>query len=381
MADSDEDRDARQLPASERKLRQARERGQVPRSREAPHAAALLAMMLGLAFYGPAFAERSMALARGMLRFDPATAHDPLRAGELAGTTALQALLAVLPLLVLPLLAACAAILAVGGRVLSSHPVTPDVKRISPLAGIRRLFSVESVIDILKLAALASLVGLVGAWFVADGITRFAGYMSMSLTSALSGVAVDLRGGLLAACAVVVLAALVDAPVQVWRHQVRMRMSHQEARKEMRESDGDPLLKARIRERQRSISRGRMLEAVPRADVVVTNPTHFAVALKYDDAAGAAPRVVAKGADLLAARIREVAEQAGVPLLESPPLARALYRHVPIDQEIPATLYAAVAQVLAWVYQLRQHRAGRGAMPSDPGIELPAGLDPRGAES
>jgi len=380
MADSNDDRDSRQLPASERKLRQARERGQVPRSREAPHAAALLAMMLAVFLYGPTFAERTMAQVRGALRFDPVTARDPSRAADLAGATALDALLATVPLLAVPLLAACAATLAVGGRVLSFEPVTPDLKRISPIAGLGRLFSVDSVINILKLAGLATLVGLVGAWFVTGGITRFAGYMSMALPAALSGVATDLRGGLLAASAVVVLAALIDGPVQVWRHHVRQRMTHQEARKELRESEGDPLLKARLRERQRAISRGRMLEAVPGADVVVTNPTHFAVALKYDDGAGGAPRVVAKGADLMAARIREIALEAGVPLLESPPLARALYRHVPLDQEIPAPLYSAVAQVLAWVYQLRQHRAGQAAQPTEPGIEVPAGFDPQGAE-
>jgi flagellar biosynthetic protein FlhB len=380
MADSNEDRDARQLPASERKLRQARDRGQVPRSREAPHAAALLAMMLAVSFYGPTLAERTMALVRGGLRFDAATAKDPSRAADLAGSAALDALFATLPLLVLPVLAACAATLAVGGRVFSTEPVMPKLERIDPMAGIGRLFSVESVIDILKLAGLAALVGLVGAWFVADGVAHFAGYMAMSLPAALSGVATELRVGLLTASAVVVLAALIDGPVQVWRHHVRMRMTHQEARKEHRESEGDPRLKARIRERQRAMSRGRMLEAVPGADVVVTNPTHFAVALKYDDGATGAPRVVAKGADLLAARIREIALEAGVPLLESPPLARALYRHVPLEQEIPAPLYAAVAQVLAWVYQLRQHRAGQAEMPREPGIELPAGLDPQEAE-
>jgi flagellar biosynthetic protein FlhB len=158
-------------------------------------------------------------------------------------------------------------------------------------------------------------------------------------------------------------------------------MTPAEAKQEYKETEGDPIVKGRIREKQRSMARGRMLAAVPAADVVVTNPTHFAVALKYDEGATGAPRVVAKGADLLAARIREIAAEAGVPTLEAPPLARALYRHVELEQEIPAALYAAVAQVLAWVYQLEQHARGRAARPAEPDIALPPGLDPQEAAS
>lgn len=379
MADSSDDRDARQLPASERKLRQARERGQVPRSREAAHAAALIAMTATIALYGPVFAERCAALLRGVLRFDATVAGAPGRTLSLAASAALDAFVASLPLLVAPVLAAAAATLAVGGRVLSLEPLTPQWSRVDPLAGLGRLFSVNSVIEIAKLAALAVAVGVVGAWFVASAMERFVGHLGMALPAALAGAAFELRDGLLAVSAVVVIAALVDGPVQVWRWHVELRMTPQEVKQEQREVDGDPYVKARVRERQRAFSRGRMLAAVPAADVVVTNPTHYAVALRYSDGEMSAPRVVAKGADLLAARIREIAERSGVPLLESPPLARALYRHVEVDREIPAVLYSAVAQVLAWVYQLQQHRAGRAAMPREPGIELPPGLDPQEA--
>jgi flagellar biosynthetic protein FlhB len=175
---------------------------------------------------------------------------------------------------------------------------------------------------------------------------------------------------------VVLVAALIDGPLQVFRHRKDLMMTPQEARQEHRESEGDPQVKAKLRQLQREMSRGRMLAAVAQANVVVTNPTHFAVALKYDDGVMGAPRVVAKGADLLAARIRELAAEANVPMLEAPPLARALYRHVEIDQEIPAALYSAVAQVLAWVYQLEQFAAGRGSRPREPGIQVPDGLDP-----
>jgi flagellar biosynthetic protein FlhB len=379
MADSSDDRDERQLPASERKLREARESGQVPRSREAAHAASLLAALLTVSFYGPTFAERTLALIRGTLRFDRSLTREPQRALDAASSAATEGLIAVMPLLVAPLLAAALATLAVGGLVFSVKPLAPDLSKIDPLAGLRRMLSMNSAVDVLKLAGIAAAVGAVGVWFASQGLGRFVSYAGMSLPAALATAGGDLKSGLLAVSAVVILAALVDAPLQMWRHRKKMMMTPAEARKEHREAEGDPHVKARIRAKQREFGRGRMLAAVPAADVVVTNPTHYAVALRYVDGGSGAPRVVAKGADLMAARIREIAEQAGVPMLESAPLARALYRHVDVDQEIPAALYAAVAQVLAWVYQLRQHLEGRGARPREPGIAVPAGLDPNEA--
>lgn len=380
MADNSEDRDERRLPPSERKLRQARENGQVPRSREVSHAAALLAALACLALYGPSFGERTLAMLRGSLRFDRELTRDPERALALAGATALDALWTVMPLLIAPIAAATLATVAIGGMVFTFKPVEPDPQRIDPMAGIARLFSLASLIEIGKLSAIAAVVGVVGAWLVSDGLAQFTAYAGMPLHGALGAAARDMHSGILVLTAVVVAAALADGPLQIWKFRRDMMMSPTEAKQEHRESEGDPRVKQKIRETQRAISRGRMLKAVATADVVVTNPTHFAVALKYDDGAMGAPRVVAKGADLLAARIRELAIEAGVPLLESPPLARALYRHVELEQEIPAALYAAVAQVLAWVYQLQQHAAGRAARPAEPGIVLPPGLDPQEAD-
>ncbi len=353
----------------------------MPRSREAGHAAALLAALACVALYGPSFAERSLALVRGTLRFDRALTREPERALAAAASAAGDALVAVLPLLIAPLAASLAATLAIGGLVLSSKPVTPDLSKIDPVAGLGRLFSVDSLIDLGKLAVIASAVGAVGAWIAAGGLAQFAAYAGMPLPAALAAAGHDLRFGLFAVAGVVVAAALADGPLQIWRFNQRMMMTPAEAKQEYKEIEGDPIVKGRIKEKQRALARGRMLAAVPQADVVVTNPTHFAVALRYVDGQMGAPRVVAKGADLLAARIRDIAREAGVPLLESPPLARALYRHVEVDREIPAALYAAVAQVLAWVYQLDQHARGRAARPAEPGIVLPPGLDPQEAGS
>lgn len=186
-----------------------------------------------------------------------------------------------------------------------------------------------------------------------------------------------MAAGLVALVGVLAAVALVDVPFQWFRHRADLKMTHQEARQEAKESEGDPMLRGRMRARQREIAGRRMLVAVPTADVVITNPTHYAVAIRYDESAMGAPRVVAKGADLLAARIREIATQAGVPVLGAPPLARALYAHVEVDREIPAALYNAVAQVLAWVYQLRHATDPRARAPVAPAaIEVPPGMDP-----
>jgi flagellar biosynthetic protein FlhB len=380
MSEASENRDERQLPASERKLQKAREDGQVPRSREAAHAASLIAALLTLALYGPSFAQQCLALIRSSLRIEPALAKDPQLALNAAASEAGHALLAVLPILIAPVAAACLATLGIGGLVLTLKPVTPDLNKLNPITGIGRIFSVKSLIELGKLSGIALAIGAVGFWIVADSLPRFAAYAGMPLPLALASAGEDLRLGLLWACAVVIVAAAVDGPLQVWRHRKDLMMTPAEAKQEYKETEGDPHIKGKIKERQRAMSRNRMLAAIPKANVVVTNPTHYAVALQYDEGGLGAPRVVAKGADLMAARIREIASEAGVPLLEAPPLARALYRHVELEQEIPATLYSAVAQVLAWVWQLEQFTRGRGVRPREPGIVVPAGMDPLEAD-
>lgn len=380
MSEASENRDERQLPASERKLQKAREDGQVPRSREAAHAASLVAALLTLALYGPAFAQHCLALIRNGLRIDPALTRDPQLALQAAASEAGQALMAVLPILIAPVAAASLATMGIGGLVLTLKPVTPDLGKLDPMKGLGRIFSVKSLIELCKLAGIALAVGAVGFWIVANSLPRFAAYAGLPLPLALASAGEDLRLGLLWSCAVVIVAAAVDGPLQVWRHRKDLMMTPAEAKQEHKETEGDPHVKGKIRERQRAMARNRMLAAIPKASVVVTNPTHFAVALQYEEGGQGAPRVIAKGADLMAARIREIATESGVPLLEAPPLARALYRHVDLEQEIPAALYSAVAQVLAWVWQLEQFTRGQGVRPRDPGIVVPTGMDPLEAE-
>jgi flagellar biosynthetic protein FlhB len=175
---------------------------------------------------------------------------------------------------------------------------------------------------------------------------------------------------------VIGVVAAIDIPTQVALHKHRLRMSHDEVRREHKEAEGDPHVKGRRRQRQRELAQRNSIRAVPKADLVVMNPTHYAVALRYDESTMAAPRVIAKGADLIALKIRDVAKANDVPVLQSPMLARALYAHAEIDQEIPGALYTAVAQVLAWVYQLKAALRGQGAMPADPLPQVPPELDP-----
>ncbi len=241
MAQSSDDRDERRLPASERKLQQARESGQVPRSREAGHAAALLAALACVALYGPSFAERALSLVRGTLRFDRALTREPEQALAAARAAGAEALWATLPLLVVPLLASLAATVAIGGLVLTTKPLEPDLSRLDPVAGIGRLFSVRSAIDLGKLAGIALAVGSVGAWIAVDGLDRFVAYSGMPLPAALASAGGDFRAGVLAIAAVVVVAALGDAPLQIWRFRREMMMTPAEAKQEYRESEGDPL--------------------------------------------------------------------------------------------------------------------------------------------
>ncbi len=377
MADNDASREDRQLPASERRLQKAREEGRVARSRDLGHLVVLGSALLGGMALGPSLARATIDMVRSGLSFDRADALTPDRLPTLFANVGVDALVAALPLVGALALAAVAATLVPGGLVLSGKPFEPSLSKISPRAGLKRIFSVRGAVELAKLIALALALFAIGAWFVVTSVPEFAGLSQRPIAPALAGGASLLGTGLAALLGVLLLVSLFDVPFQWFRHRADLRMTFQEAKQENKESEGDPLLRSRIRARQREIASRKMLAAVPAADVIVTNPTHYAVAIRYDEASMGAPRVVAKGADLMAARIRELALQARVPLVEAPPLARALYAHVEVDREIPAALYTAIAQILAYVYQLRQWTPGRGRAPQMPqSIEVPAGMDP-----
>jgi flagellar biosynthetic protein FlhB len=273
-------------------------------------------------------------------------------------------------------LAALVAPIALGGWLLSTKPLAPNFGRLNPVKGIGRIFSSQGPI-MLGMSILKTLVvgGLAG-WAMWTRKDEVLGLVTKPLALALA----DAMHMLIVCCGTAIsglfLVAALDVPYQLWNHAKKLRMSKEEVKREHRESDGDPQQKGRIRAQQRAASRRRMMSAIPTADVIVTNPTHFAVALKYADGEMRAPKVVAKGVNLVAARIRDLGREHNIPLLEAPPLARALYHNVDIDREIPGALYGAVAQVLAWVYQLRRFKKEGGVAPDEPeNLEVPAELD------
>ena len=374
MADSAQNRT---LPATPNRIQKARKEGQIARSRDLGHLAVLGGGVVLVAAFAPELVAWLRAiLARG-LRFDASAVVSPASMGERLADLATPMMMVLLPLgAIIGLLALFSTLLA-GGWNLSFKALEPKFEKVDPLAGFMRLFSLDQLTNTLKSCLLALVMGILGAVLLWVQWAQHAQLLSLPLPLALAGSGTLLRNGLLLLCGVLALFAIVDVPLQ---HQLllrRLRMNVQEIRQEFKELEGSAEIKQRRMGLMREMANRRMLGNVASADLVVMNPTHYAVALKYDDVRGGAPRVVAKGADLLALRIRDLAREAKVPVLQAAPLARALYAHCELDQEIPARLFAAVAQVLAWVYQLRDAvAAGRAAAAEPPVPDVPADMDP-----
>jgi flagellar biosynthesis protein FlhB len=368
MAEQDnEDRTER---ASPKRLEDARKKGQVPRSRELNAAAVTLAGGTALYMMGGALASRMHTLMGATLAISRDEAMDESVMVPALEGAFMDALLASAPILGVIVLAAILAPLAMGSMTFSTSALMPDFSRLNPLTGIGRMFSVNSVMELTKALAKFGVVGLVAVLVLWNDTSVLIGLGREPIPLAISH-AITLSGkALLMMSASLILIAGVDVPFQLWSHAKQLRMSKQELRDEHKEQEGSPELKGRIRAMQQEIARGRMMHEVPKASVVITNPTHFAVALRYDEDRMRAPVVVAKGADNVAAKIREVAAEHGVPLFEAPPLARTLFRHVDIGGEIPAKLYSAVAQVLTYVYQLRDARRAGVKPPVPPAVEV-----------
>lgn len=364
-------------PASERRREQAREEGQVARSHELSTLALLLAAGGGLWFMGNGLADKLSALMHHGMQFERALAFDPDLVLLRLKQSSLDVLLAFSPLFVLLVLAGIASALLLNGWLFSLKPLLPDFSRLDPLQGLARIASWHGVIEMLKAIGKALLVGGVAAWVIWRNSGAMLSLTAEPLASGMAHLVQLLGTSFLVMAGSMALIVVIDIPFQIWDHEKKLRMTREEVRQESKETEGDPQLKAHIRSQQRELARRRMMAEIPKADVVVTNPTHYAVALRYQEGAMRAPRVVAKGAHLLAARIRELAAEHRVPVLEAPPLARALYRHADLGDEIPAALYTAVAEVLAYVYQLRRYREGDGPLPQQPeSVPLPAELDP-----
>lgn len=367
----------RNLPASERKLQKAREDGQVTRSRDLAHLAVLGAGGLTLLSGAPALFDRLQAQMAMQLRFSARDVTDPASMLERLQQMAVVGLMACVVFGIVVMAATIIGTIATGGWVLTLKPVMPDWSRINPLTGFGRMFTKDKLVEAVKMTVITALLLTLGGWYISAGLDALSLLVLQPSSSALRHLVDWLTRGMGLLMLVVLLVALIDVPLQNFLHRSRLKMSHQEVKEEHKQSDGNPQLKGRQRQRQRELAQGASVQAVPKADFVLMNPTHYAVAIRYDDQAMRAPQVVSKGADLLAFRIRDMARQHQVPVLQSPMLARALYAHAEIDQDIPTSLYTAVAQVLAYVYRLRAALRGNGPMPGDlPQPDVPPELDP-----
>jgi flagellar biosynthetic protein FlhB len=363
-------------PASPRRLEQAREEGQVPQSRELSAFLVLMAGSGALWLTGSWLGQRIGGAVSQGLTFGREAAFDTARLPSMFLDSAWQALAAIGPLLLVLVVAALAGPFMLGGLNFTTKALAPDWTRLDPVKGFGRMFSMHSVGELVKGVLKALLVGVVVVWVVLHEKEQVFALIGQPLERGLAAMGQTILFSTLIIVGSMFLIVAADVPFQLWQYYRRLRMTKEEVRKEMKELEGDPQLKARIRSQQREIARRRMMAAVPKAQVVVTNPTHFAVALAYDEKMPA-PRVVAKGRGAIARRIREIAQEHNVPLLEAPPLARALFAHTELDQTIPPALFRAVAEVMAYVYQLNAWLAQGGRPPQAPAdLPVPAELDP-----
>ncbi len=370
MAETTDRHDRTEAPTQKR-LDDARKEGRIPRSRELTAAAVMVSAGTLLLMGGRALGGKLGDLMRAGLSISRDRIFDSGSVTRALGEQSVSALWAIAPVLGITLVVALGAPLALGGWSFSGKAVTPDFSRLSLTSGFERMVSARSWMELGKALAKFAVVGGAGAlvlWLNAD---KLLGLGAEPVEAAVVH-AVQMAGqALIALTGAMVFIAAVDVPFQLWQYHKEMRMTREEIRQEHKESEGSPEVKGRIRNLQRELAERRMMDEVPTADVVITNPTHFAVALRYDEKTMRAPRVVAKGADLMAARIREVANEHRVPIFEAPPLARALHRSVEIGDEIPTGLYVAVARVLTYIFQLRAAIATRQPEPTPPHIELP----------
>ena len=374
---SDESDAEKTEPASARKLEKAREEGDVPRSRELATFTVLMTAGAGLWMTGGGLVRQLNATMVSGLALTREQIYNPSVLIERVTSDIAQVLLACLPLALAIIVVALASPLLIGGWLFSSKAFMPNFGKLNPIKGLGNMFSKNALVELFKAIAKTVVVGAVAYLVVVSQKEAVFGLAVEELRSA-SAHLIDLMGSaFLFIVGGLGLIALIDGPYQMWHYGDKLKMTRQEVIQESKESDGNPQIKGKIRQMQREMAQRRMMDAIPTADVVVTNPTHYAVALKYADGERGAPRVVAKGADVIAARIRELAKENNVPMLEAPALARALHKHTEIGDEIPEALYSAVAEVLAYVFQLRAFRKGDGKHPDRPGkLPVPPELDP-----
>ncbi len=370
MAEEDTGQERSEQPTPKR-LDDARKKGQVPRSRELNTMVVMALAAIAILMMGKGMIADVSDLLKENLQPSRADIYDVRATIRFLYDAIFDALGLLLPFFFVVVVAALLAPMTIGGWAFSFQAIQPKLSKLNPVKGLKRVFSAKGLMELVKAFAKFAVVAIVAITVIWVQMNDFLQLGYESVDASLGHAGDLLATAFLYVTAALIIIAAVDVPFQIWDHNKQMRMTKQEVKDEMKDTEGKPEVKAKVRQLQREMAQARMMEAVPEADVVVTNPTHFAVALKYDQLNMRAPQVLAKGADLVAANIRKVAEENEVLLVETPPLARALYHSTEIGQEIPEGLYVAVAQLLAYVYQLKAVQKNGGEKPTQPDPEIP----------
>ena len=370
MAEQDSSQERTEQPTPKR-LADAKKKGQIPRSRDLN--SMVITMLAAVSFlgFGSSMGHQFEAMLIDGLTLDRQDVFDVTAMQVSFAQGIFDGLILIGPFLLIMFVAALIAPISIGGWSFSWEALQPKLEKMDPIKGVKRIFSAKSLMELVKSIAKFVLITGVATAVIWVQAAEFFQLGHEPLKPALAHAASLVGWGFVLVSVALIMISVVDVPFQIWDHNRQMRMTMQEVKDEMKDTEGKPEVKGRIRQLQRQLAERRMMEAVPTADVIVTNPTHFAVALKYDQNGRGAPVVVAKGVDLIAMHIRRVGQQHDVTVLEAPPLARALYHTTELDREIPAGLYLAVAQVLAYVYQLKAVQKNGGKKPAPPKTELP----------
>ncbi len=375
MAESESGQDKTEDPTEKRKT-DSRKKGEIARSKELNTLGVMLAGCGGLLAFGGSLAETLLELMRMNFSLTREVLVDERSMGIFLLISGKMAIVAVQPILITLVIAAIVGPISLGGFLFAASSLAPKFSRMNPASGLKRMFSAHALTELLKALGKFSIILIVALVVLSKDKADLIAIAHEPLEMAIIH-SVQLVGwsALWMSCGLVLIAAL-DVPFQLWSSKQKLMMTKQEIRDEHKDAEGKPEVKQRIRQLQREMSQRRMMTSVPLADVIITNPTHYAVALKYDPEKGSAPVMLAKGTDFVALKIREIGNMHQIQVLESPALARSIYYSTELDQQIPAGLYMAVAQVLAYVYQIRQFRAGMGKRP-DPLKDLPIPPDLR----
>jgi flagellar biosynthetic protein FlhB len=374
MAENENGQDKTEEPTDKR-VRDSREKGETVRSKELSNLVLMLAGTGGLLIFGGSIAQMFMKVMRANFTITREMIMDHTYMTRVLLASGKEALVAMQPFMLTMVVAALIGPILLGGWLFSTSALAPNFARMNPLPGLKRMVSANALIELLKSTAKFCIILSVAVVVLRKDQKDLMAIGAESLEQAvIHCLQVVGWSAFWMACGLIIIAA-VDVPFQLYEAHKKLLMTKQEIRDEHKDSDGRPEVKQRIRQLQQELSQRRMLSSIPDADVIITNPTHFAVALKYDPEKGGAPMLLAKGTDFIALKIREIGAQHQILILESPALARSIYYSTELDQEIPAGLYLAVAQVLAYVYQIRQFHAGRGKRPNPLGdISIPPDL-------